>query len=115
MKLDAPRCLALFFVGMGTPLENLQTLTDAFFDNRDYFAEKSVTKAKAFHSAIVGLLAYPKRSEHAGTESHEFDHNSLTKLRQDVEAWLSLNDVSTTSTTGAGSSFVIHDLSDFRS
>lgn len=85
----------------------------AYLENADYEEADSVTKAKAFITACVKLLAVPiTRTANAGRDGNELEMNPelIATMRDDARRWLAAALQSTSNPA------VIHaDFTDFRS
>jgi len=83
--------------------ESLSTTQAAFDENADYASVESVAKAKLFRTACIRLIpklpAQASRGGSGGNQSFAYRIDEIQALLQGVEAWLALNDTSTSAVT----------------
>lgn len=94
--------------------ETLTATLTAFDENADYDTDESVGKAKLFRTACRRLLAkLPAQASRGGSGSNQsfgFRIDEIRTALQEVEAWLALNDTSSSAVTHPDFSFSRGDL-----
>lgn len=85
-------------------LSSTSTLTEinaAYDDNASYAEDNSVSKAKAFRTAIAILIRRVLADSTKGDKSLRFDHEGLQRQLDEVAAFISSRDTSNSAVTVA--------------
>lgn len=97
---------------MATVSEQLTGAFQDYYDNADYLAENSITKAKAFVTACTRILALvpSSTSKGSGTVSHGVNLQLIQSQLNEARKWLLARDP----TLRAGPDVTFPDFQDYR-
>ena len=93
---------------------SIKEIQNAYHDNADYLATRSVAKCRLFITACIRIISLPSRAAEKGqgtSAEHEFDTERIYQQQKDAEKWLSQNE--TVAEVDGGGSIEVIDV-DFR-
>ena len=72
-------------------ITNYQATWDAFYTNADYHETGSITKARAFRTAVIRLIGFrPSMAQHgeSGGERTQYDLKTLQEMQREVKEFI---------------------------